>query len=229
MIEIYTDGACLGNPGQGGYGIVLKFGVHEKELSAGYKFTTNNRMELLAVIVALESLTRKVKPATITSDSKYVINSINKGWVFNWAKHADFKGKKNEDLWRRFIKIYRTFPEENLTFEWVKGHNGHPENERCDVLAVDAAEGGDLLDDEGYTKSLEPTQEEKVEHQYSSFTDEERVNFNDKLKTLINDDLIEFDILRSGELIAIGHFPAGSDTIGREDSPVQWDDVIKNN
>ena len=145
-IYIYTDGAAKGNPGPGGYGVVMIFGKHRKELSQGYQNTTNNRMELLAVIVALEALTRTEYPVKIYSDSKYVVDAINQGWLLNWQKKG-FKKKKNVDLWQRFIPLQKKF---NLTFHWVKGHSGHPENERCDQLAVNAAEGRDLLVDNGF-------------------------------------------------------------------------------
>jgi ribonuclease HI len=132
-VYIYTDGSSLGNPGPGGWGVVMKFRDKTKELSGGEKFTTNNRMELLAVIESLESLKVNKYPIEIYSDSKYVVDSISKGWVFNWSKKPNFGGKKNEDLWRRFLKVYPNF---NVTLNWVKGHNGHPENERCDKLAT---------------------------------------------------------------------------------------------
>lgn len=132
-IYIYTDGSSMGNPGPGGWGVVMKFRNRTKELSGGEKFTTNNRMELLAVIEALESITVNKYPIEIYSDSKYVVDSISKGWVFNWSKKTNFGGKKNEDLWRRFLKVYPNF---NVTLNWVKGHNGHSENERCDKLAT---------------------------------------------------------------------------------------------
>jgi ribonuclease HI len=136
-IEIFTDGACSGNPGKGGWGVVMKFNDKTKELSGGENFTTNNRMELMAVIQALEAVLTTKYPIEVYSDSKYVIDSIEKGWVFNWAKKTDFGGKKNEDLWRRFLKSYHKF---DIKFNWVKGHNGQPENERCDVLATMAAD-----------------------------------------------------------------------------------------
>ena len=144
MIKIYTDGSAKGNPGNGGYGVVLKFKGKEKEISQGYRMTTNNRMELMAVIVALESLKTTKYPVSVFSDSKYVIDSIVKKWVFGWEK-KNFKGKKNEDLWKRYLKIHNKF---DVTYNWVKGHNGHPENERCDVLAVNAADSGDYLIDD---------------------------------------------------------------------------------
>ncbi len=148
-VEIYTDGASKGNPGKGGYGIILKYGKHEKEISQGYRHSTNNRMELLAVIVGLEKLKKDGLDVVITTDSKYVVDAVEKGWVFGWEK-KNFKGKKNPDLWKRFLKIY---PKHNVTFNWVKGHNDHPYNERCDVLAVEAAESDELLVDEEYEKS----------------------------------------------------------------------------
>lgn len=133
-LYIYTDGSSLGNPGPGGWGVVMKFRDKVKELSGGENYTTNNRMELLAVIEALEAIKSNTnRPIEIYSDSKYVVDSVMKGWVFNWEKKSNFGGKKNEDLWRRFLKIYPKF---NIKLNWVKGHNGHPENERCDKLAV---------------------------------------------------------------------------------------------
>jgi len=135
MIEIYTDGAASGNPGPGGYGVILRSGQHYKELSAGFRMTTNNRMELLAVIVALQALKTPGQQVTIFSDSKYVIDSIEKKWVFGWLK-TGFKGKKNKDLWMRFLSVYKLH---DVKFVWVKGHNNHPENERCDQLAVAAS------------------------------------------------------------------------------------------
>jgi ribonuclease HI len=146
VIEIFTDGAAKGNPGNGGYGVYLRFGDKIKELSQGYRLTTNNRMELLAVVVALESLKTTDYLVRITSDSKYVIDSITKGWVYNWIKKG-FSGKKNEDLWRRYLKIASNF---QIEYIWVKGHNGHFENERCDLLAVKAAESKQLEIDEYY-------------------------------------------------------------------------------
>lgn len=145
-IVVYTDGSSRGNPGKGGYGIVMRYGNYRKEFSQGYKLTTNNRMELLAVIVALENITKPGIDVHIHSDSKYVIDSITKGWVNNWKKKG-FKGKKNPDLWKRFLDIY---PKYNVKFTWVKGHANIPENEKCDELAVNAALGNHLLDDIGY-------------------------------------------------------------------------------
>lgn len=149
MIELYTDGAAKGNPGPGGYGIVLKAGKHYKEASGGFRLTTNNRMELLAVIIGLEMLKIPGSKVTVVSDSKYVVDAVNKRWVFGWMKKG-FKGKKNSDLWRRFLKVYS---QHEVTMVWVKGHNNHPENERCDRLAVQAAEQPHLPPDVGYETS----------------------------------------------------------------------------
>lgn len=146
MIVLYTDGAAKGNPGPGGYGVVLKFGKHRKELSEGFRLTTNNRMELLAVIRGLEALLTNEHPITVYSDSKYVVDAINKGWLSNWIK-KNFKGKKNIDLWQRLIPLLKKY---QVTFQWVKGHAGVPENERCDQLAVEAAEGSNLQEDKGF-------------------------------------------------------------------------------
>ena len=134
-IEIYTDGSAKGNPGKGGYGIVIKNKDNYLEISNGYRLTTNNRMELLAVIVALEKLENTNEDIIITSDSKYVIDAVTKGWVFNWQRKG-FKKKKNSDLWKRFLKIYHKY---KIKFIWVPGHSGHIENERCDELAVNAS------------------------------------------------------------------------------------------
>lgn len=148
-IIIYTDGAARGNPGPGGYGVVLQAGKHYKELSQGFRRTTNNRMELLAVIVALETLKNKGSKAVVYTDSKYVCDSVEKGWVFAWEK-VRFKKKKNPDLWIRFLEIYR---KHDIKFRWVKGHANIPGNERCDRLAVDASMKPDLLIDVGYEQS----------------------------------------------------------------------------
>ncbi len=148
-ISIFTDGAAKGNPGPGGYGIVMRFGNHTKEFSAGFRHTTNNRMELLAVIVALQNLKTDKFRVDVYSDSKYVIDSISKGWVFNWQK-TSFKGKKNADLWNEFLLVQQKF---NINWHWVKGHNGHPENERCDTLAVVAAENSPENIDVNYENS----------------------------------------------------------------------------
>jgi len=148
-ILIYTDGSARGNPGPGGFGIVMKFGNNEKIFSRGFRLTTNNRMELWAVINALALLKTHEHPVHIFSDSKYVVEAIQKKWVWNWQKKG-FKGKKNQDLWRKYLELHPSF---NLTFHWIKGHAGHPENERCDQLAVAAATSGDLEIDEGYETS----------------------------------------------------------------------------
>jgi ribonuclease HI len=142
MIEIYTDGAASGNPGPGGYGVVLRSGSHYKELSGGFRMTTNNRMELLAVIVGLSSIKKPGQQVTIYSDSKYVVDSVEKKWVFGWVKKG-FQGKKNKDLWMRFLELYKLH---DIKFVWIKGHNSHPENERCDVLAVAAGKQKDSLE-----------------------------------------------------------------------------------
>ncbi|MBQ7222301.1 MAG: ribonuclease HI [Bacteroidales bacterium] len=131
-IQLFTDGACSGNPGPGGYGVILRCGDYEKELSEGFAETTNNRMELLAVIVGLEAITWKDADVTVYSDSTYVINSVTKGWLDSWVL-KDFKGKANPELWKRYLAVESRH---NVKFVWVKGHAGHPENERCDRLAV---------------------------------------------------------------------------------------------
>src|SRR5688572_5751705 len=146
MIRIYTDGAAQGNPGPGGYGTILKYGGHEKELSEGFRLTTNNRMELLAVIAGLEAIKKDGLGITIYSDSKYVVDAVEKGWLWNWEKKK-FKDKANVDLWQRYIPLHKKFKPK---FVWLKGHAGHPENERCDQLAVAAANGGNLKKDEEY-------------------------------------------------------------------------------
>ncbi len=146
-LQIYTDGSSRGNPGPGGYGAVLIFGESKKELSAGYRLTTNNRMELMAVIVALESLTKKNIPVSIYTDSQYVVNSVEKKWLNNWIK-TDFKGgKKNKDLWLHYHAIAKDFM---IRFHWVKGHANNAMNNRCDELATAAADGKHLLIDEVY-------------------------------------------------------------------------------
>jgi ribonuclease HI len=153
-VEIYTDGAASGNPGPGGFGAVLKWGEYEKEMSGGFRKTTNNRMELLAVIVALEALKNPGTVVTVYSDSKYVVDAVQKAWVFGWEKKG-FKNKKNADLWQRFLKIYA---KHIVSFQWVKGHNNHPYNERCDQLAVNAYKNGNLAVDifyEDYEKNAD--------------------------------------------------------------------------
>ncbi len=151
MIEIFTDGSSKGNPGPGGYGIIMRFNGKEKEFSQGYRLTTNNRMELLAIITALEQLKTNKYPIRIYSDSKYVIDAITKGWAFNWQK-KNFKKKKNQDLWERYLKLHQKYQPE---FVWVRGHSGHPENERCDRLAVAAAESKDQLIDTFFEEQLQ--------------------------------------------------------------------------
>jgi len=143
-IEIFTDGAAKGNPGRGGYGTILRFGIVEKELSQGFRMTTNNRMELLAVIAGLEAITNKTYSVVVFSDSKYVVDSVSKKWIDGWVR-SSFKGKKNKDLWLRYLAAAKGM---DVQFVWVKGHAGHLENERCDVLAVNASEQKDLLVDQ---------------------------------------------------------------------------------
>ena len=150
MVEIFTDGACSGNPGKGGFGVVLKYNEHRKELSQGFLMTTNNRMELMAVIVGLEALKTMDTEVTIWSDSKYVVDSVEKGWIWGWVK-KDFKDKANPDLWKRYILVHN---KHKVKFRWIKGHAGHPENERCDRLAVAAAHEPQLGIDEGFKKSV---------------------------------------------------------------------------
>jgi ribonuclease HI len=146
MITIYTDGACSGNPGPGGYGTILLYKNYKKELSQGYRKTTNNRMELLAVIKGLEALKGTGHQVTVYSDSKYVVDAVEKGWIWNWQT-KEFKGKKNVDLWKLFIPLYK---KHQVKFKWVKGHVGNPLNERCDELAVNASQSQVLLIDHGF-------------------------------------------------------------------------------
>ncbi|WP_158993490.1 ribonuclease HI [Mucilaginibacter sp. L196] len=143
MIEIFTDGASSGNPGPGGYGVILRSGKYYKELAEGFRKTTNNRMELLAVIKGLEAIKLPNQDVIIFSDSKYVIDSIEKRWVYGWVQKG-FKDKKNKDLWLRYLEVSKLH---NIKFTWVRGHNGHPENERCDELAVAAGKQKPLLID----------------------------------------------------------------------------------
>ena len=150
MVTLFTDGAAKGNPGNGGYGLVLLSGSHRKELSGGYRLTTNNRMELLSVIVGLETLKKEKTIVTVYSDSKYVVDSVEKKWVFVWEK-KNFGKKKNPDLWIRFLKIYRKHV---VNFIWIKGHANNKENERCDVLAVEAADGKALEIDHWYENNI---------------------------------------------------------------------------
>jgi len=150
-INIYTDGSSRGNPGPGGYGIVMEQNATKyfKEFSEGYRMTTNNRMELLAVIEALKKLKRERLKVAIYTDSKYVSDAVEKKWVFAWEK-KNFKKKKNADLWSEFLKIY---PKHTIKFIWIKGHNNHPQNERCDYLAVTASKKKELLTDKGYEEN----------------------------------------------------------------------------
>ena len=148
MITIYTDGASSGNPGPGGFGVVLLSGSHRKELAQGFRKTTNNRMELMAVIAGLEALKKPGEKVMVVSDSKYVVDAVEKGWLFGWEKKG-FKDKKNPDLWKRFLHVYR---QHQVRFTWVKGHNENIENERCDELAVAASLQRSLPADEGYER-----------------------------------------------------------------------------
>jgi ribonuclease HI len=149
MVEIYTDGAARGNPGPGGYGVVLLANGHRKELAKGFRLTTNNRMELMAVIAGLEALKKQDLNITIYSDSKYVVESVEKGWVFQWNMKPDFAKKKNRDLWKKFLKLYEY---QQISFVWVKGHSTTKENNRCDELATAAADSFELDIDEFYEK-----------------------------------------------------------------------------
>ena len=146
-ILLYTDGSSRGNPGPGGYGVVLKYGSYRKELSQGFRLTTNNRMELLGVIEGLKAIKKREIPVKIYSDSSYVVNAVNNGWMKSWVS-KDLSKKKNSDLWGLFLNVSQTFS--SLEFIWIKGHAGHPENERCDRLAVEASQRGDIIDDKGY-------------------------------------------------------------------------------
>lgn len=146
MIQIYTDGAAQGNPGPGGYGVILRYNDYVKELSQGFRLTTNNRMELLAVIVGLETIKKTGIPVTIFSDSEYVVNAVEKGWLWGWER-KNFSKKANADLWKRYIPLHKKY---SPKFQWIRGHAGHPENERCDFLAVKAARSPELLIDTEY-------------------------------------------------------------------------------
>jgi ribonuclease HI len=152
-IVIYTDGSARGNPGPGGLGVVMMYGNHRKELSEGYKLTTNNRMELLAVIRGLETLKRDDVKIKIYTDSRYVSDAVNKGWLFNWEAKR-FNKKKNPDLWKQFLPLYRKF---SISFIWVKGHANIPENERCDQLAVEGSHAREPLEDSGYVNNIDET------------------------------------------------------------------------
>ena len=150
-IKLYTDGSSRGNPGNGGYGAILLWGNHRKELSQGYKHTTNNRMELMGVIAGLEAIKKMDVPVIVYSDSQYIVNAVEKGWLKTWIK-TDFKGgKKNADLWKRYHALAKNF---SVKFVWVKGHADNPFNNQCDLLATTAADGKSLLTDEGYMDSL---------------------------------------------------------------------------
>lgn len=148
QLIIYTDGAARGNPGPGGYGAILMWGDKRKELSAGFKHTTNNRMELMAVIAALKALNREGLNITVFSDSSYVVNAVEKGWLQGWLR-TGFKGKKNPDLWQQYAELAK---KHNIRFVWVKGHADNPFNNRCDQLATAAADGRDLQEDVGFAQ-----------------------------------------------------------------------------
>lgn len=154
VIYLYTDGAASGNPGPGGYGAVLKCGGLRKELSGGFALTTNNRMELLAVIKGLEAILWEHAVIEVYSDSSYVVNAVNEGWLFKWEA-TGWKKVKNTDLWKRFLPLYRAH---QVSFHWIKGHAGHPENERCDALAVAAGHQEGLPKDEGYENNEQAQQ-----------------------------------------------------------------------
>lgn len=153
MITLHTDGACQGNPGLGGYAAILQHGTHRKELIGAYEKTTNNRMELMAVIVGLEAIKKENQQVVIYTDSRYIVDAMNKGWLKNWLKKGFKIGKKgektrkNKDLWLRFWAVYQ---QHQVTLNWLQGHAGHVENERCDFLAVQAATKGPWLKDHGY-------------------------------------------------------------------------------
>jgi len=149
-VEVYTDGGASGNPGPGGYGLHMRYGQHVKEYSEGFRLTTNNRMELLAVIVALELLKKPDQSVQVFSDSKYVVDAVEKGWVFNWEKKK-FSKAKNSDLWKRFLVVYR---KHQVKFNWVKGHAGNELNERVDHLAVEAYKTDQLKVDEWYEENV---------------------------------------------------------------------------
>jgi ribonuclease HI len=148
-VILYSDGAASGNPGPGGFGVVLISGRHRKEISQGFRYTTNNRMELLGVITGLEALKSANSDVTVYTDSKYVADAVEKRWVFAWER-KHFAGKKNPDLWLRFLSVYR---KHQVRLIWIKGHADIPENELCDRLAVKASTGNDLLEDEWYAQN----------------------------------------------------------------------------
>lgn len=150
-ITIYTDGSSRGNPGRGGYGVILMSGTHRKELSGGFRMTTNNRMELLAVIMGLEALKKPGMDVLIFSDSKYIVDAVEKGWLRKWIATRFAGGKKNQDLWMRYDRVAR---KHHVRFKWVKGHADNPYNNRCDELATAAADGTDLAEDTGYVAEV---------------------------------------------------------------------------
>ena len=154
IVLAFSDGSALGNPGQGGYGVVLKYGEATKELSGGYRYTTNNRMELLGAIVALETLKRRCR-VILTTDSRYVVNGISEGWAERWRANGWRRGKRgkalNPDLWTRLLDATSRH---DVTFKWVRGHAGHIENERCDQLANEAAQGTNLVVDQEYEQTV---------------------------------------------------------------------------
>ena len=149
-LKIYTDGAARGNPGPGGYGVILLWGHARKELSQGYRLTTNNRMELMAVIAGLQALKKEHLNITFFSDSSYVVNAVTKGWLMNWITTGFKGGKKNRDLWEKYYQLSKPH---HIRFQWVKGHGSNPLNNRCDQLATQAADSGDYLTDEGYEEA----------------------------------------------------------------------------
>ena len=148
MINLYTDGSSQGNPGLGGYAVILEHGTYRKELVGAYEKTTNNRMELMAVIVGLEAIKKEKQNVHIYTDSRYIVYAMQKKWLANWLKKG-FKGKKNKDLWLRFWNAYQ---KHHIQIHWLKGHAGHVENERCDFLAVQAARQGPWAQDYAYIK-----------------------------------------------------------------------------
>lgn len=153
-IHIYTDGSSRGNPGPGGFGVILMYKGHRKEISKGYRLTTNNRMELLAVITGLQAITKKDLPIIVYSDSQYVVRAIEEGWLNNWMKTGFKGGKKNKDLWIQYHQLATML---NVKLKWVKGHANNPYNNRCDELATAAADGKNLAADNGYEESISVT------------------------------------------------------------------------
>lgn len=150
-IHIYTDGSSRGNPGPGGFGVLMIYNGHRKEISKGYRLTTNNRMELLAVITGLEAITKKEIPVIVYSDSQYVVRAIEEGWLNKWMKTGFKGGKKNQDLWTRYFRLAQSM---NIKLKWVKGHANNPYNNRCDEMATAAADGKNLATDEGYEEAI---------------------------------------------------------------------------